>query len=89
MARQAESFDLCVYLAANGDPAVSSREPSFDLVSNTLTLLRLLERVSIGRMIYFSSGAVYDGLSGPVTPRTPVHPSLPYSVSNLAQRTLP
>ena len=31
-----------------------------------------------------SSGAVYDGLTGEVTPATPVSPRLPYAISKLA-----
>ena len=35
-------------------------------------------------MVYVSSGAVYDGLHGAVTPATPVSPQLPYAISKLA-----
>lgn len=77
-------FDCCVYLAANGDPAVSVREPAYDLLSNTLTLVNLLEQISFDKFIYFSSGAVYHGIKGAVTPSIPVNPSLPYGISNLA-----
>ena len=34
--------------------------------------------------MFASSGAVYDGLKGPVTPETPVSPTLPYAISKLA-----
>jgi UDP-glucose 4-epimerase len=34
--------------------------------------------------VYLSSGAVYDGLSGTVSPATPVSPLLPYAISKLA-----
>jgi len=79
-----KTFDSCVYLAANGDPAVSVERPAFDLISNTLTLVNLLEKVSFGKFIYFSSGAVYDGLKGPVSPGVMLSPKLPYAISNLA-----
>ncbi len=78
------AFDCCVYLAANGDPAVSVKRPAFDLISNSLTLVNLLEKMSFGKFIYFSSGAVYDGLKGAVSPETVVTPRLPYAISNLA-----
>ena len=78
-----QKFDCCVYLAASGDPAVSVNNPAFDLVSNTLTLVNLLEKIQFGTFIYFSSGAVYDGLAGPVSPEVIVKPRLPYAISHL------
>jgi nucleoside-diphosphate-sugar epimerase len=77
-------FDAAILLAANGDPAVSVRRPRFDLASNALSLVALLERVRIGRAILLSSGAVYDGLRGEVRPGIPVWPTLPYAISKLA-----
>ena len=35
-------------------------------------------------LVYLSSGAVYDGLGGIVTPASPVGPRLPYAISKLA-----
>lgn len=87
LAEITREFDCCVYLAANGDPAVSVNKPAFDLVSNTLTLVNLLEKIRFGTFIYFSSGAVYDGLKGPVSPRIAVNPQLPYAISNLASES--
>src|SRR5665213_533142 len=83
-AREYASFDACLYLAANGDPAKSADRPAWDLTLNTLGLVTLLEHVRVGHFVYVSSGAVYDGLSGPVTPQTPVAPLLPYAISKLA-----
>ncbi len=83
-ARVDGSFDACLYLAANGDPAKSAERPAWDLTLNTLALVTLLEHVRIGHVVYVSSGAVYDGVSGPVTPQTPVAPLLPYAISKLA-----
>jgi len=77
-------FDAAVLLAANGDPAISVRRPHFDLASNVLATVAVLEGVKIGRALSFSSGAVYDGLHGDVRPGTPVHPVLPYAISKLA-----
>ncbi len=78
------SFDACLYLAANGDPAKSADRPAWDLSLNTLGLVTLLEHIRVGHFVYVSSGAVYDGLSGPVTPQTAVAPLLPYAISKLA-----
>jgi len=76
--------DAVLYLAANGDPAASATRPLWDLQSNTIAPLTLLERLSGVRFVFMSSGAVYDGLTGDVSPRTPVAPRLPYAISKLA-----
>ena len=81
---QARAFDGCVYLAANGDPAVSATRPGFDLRSNTVALVNTFERVTVRRCVFFSSGAVYDGLRGSVTPMSPLSPRLPYGIAKLA-----
>jgi nucleoside-diphosphate-sugar epimerase len=84
LARQAGDVDATLYLAANGDPAASAERPAWDLQSNTLAPVLVLEQVRMRRMVYLSSGAVYDGLHGDVTPATPVNPVLPYAISKLA-----
>src|SRR6185312_1220165 len=83
-ARDHSLFDACLYLAANGDPAKSAARPAWDLTLNTLGLVTLLEHVRVGHFVYVSSGAVYDGLNGAVSPATPVAPLLPYAISKLA-----
>jgi nucleoside-diphosphate-sugar epimerase len=77
-------FDACVFLAANGDPALSIEHAGFDLVSNCATLVNVLERCSIGTLVFLSSGAVYDRLRGSVSPESCPRPRLPYAVSKLA-----
>lgn len=76
--------DAMLYLAANGDPAVSAERPRLDLESNTVAFVTCLEHCPADHVVYLSSGAVYDGLSGPVSPTTPVSPRLPYAISKLA-----
>lgn len=76
--------DAVLYLAANGDPAASAERPRWDLESNTTALVTFLEHCSLGHIVYLSSGAVYDGLAGNVSPHTPVVPRLPYAISKLA-----
>jgi nucleoside-diphosphate-sugar epimerase len=78
------AFDACLYLAANGDPALSADRPAWDLRLNTLALVTCLEQIRFGHVVYVSSGAVYDGLTGAVTPAAPVAPRLPYAISKLA-----
>ena len=76
--------DAALYLAANGDPAASVERPRWDLESNTVALVNFLEHCPVDRMVYVSSGAVYDGLIGVVSPSTAVAPRLPYAISKLA-----
>ena len=76
--------DAMLYLAANGDPAASSERPRWDLESNTVALVTTLEHCPASHVVFLSSGAVYDGLRGEVTPATAVSPSLPYAISKLA-----
>jgi len=78
------AFDTCIFLAANSDPAVSVQKPALDLRWNALSVVQLVEQIRFKRFIYFSSGAVYDGLSGAVSPKVPVSPTLPYAISKLA-----
>ena len=76
--------DAMLYLAANGDPAASSQRVRWDLESNTTAFVTCLEQCPAGHVVYVSSGAVYDGLRGGVSPETPVSPRLPYAISKLA-----
>jgi UDP-glucose 4-epimerase len=84
LAVEAGRADAGLYLAANGDPAVSAERPRWDLESNTVALVTFLEHCPLDHLVYVSSGAVYDGLLGPVSPATPAAPRLPYAISKLA-----
>lgn len=79
-----KAFDACVYLAANGDPAYSARAPVEDLRANALALLNVVSAGTFGHFVFFSSGAVYDGLQGMVDPQSAVRPTLPYAISKWA-----
>ncbi len=79
-----ERPDAMLYLAANGDPAASSERVRWDLDLNTVALVTTLENCPARHVVYVSSGAVYDGLRGAVSPETPVSPRLPYAISKLA-----
>jgi UDP-glucose 4-epimerase len=83
-AAQGGPVDAALYLAANGDPAASAERPRWDLESNTVAVVTFLEHWPVGHLVYLSSGAVYDGLAGAVSPSTPVAPRLPYAISKLA-----
>ncbi len=84
LAVEAGRADTGLYLAANGDPAMSAERPRWDLESNTVALVTFLEHCPVDHLVYLSSGAVYDGLIGPVSPATPAAPRLPYAISKLA-----
>jgi len=84
LAEHTGGADAVLYLAANGDPAISTDRPRWDLEANTIALVTFLEHCHADRLVYVSSGAVYDGLRGAVTPATPVAPRLPYAIAKLA-----
>jgi nucleoside-diphosphate-sugar epimerase len=76
--------DATLYLAANGDPSASTRDPVRDLQLNTMALVTFLEHCPVQHLVFLSSGAVYDGLGGVVTPASRLNPRLPYAISKLA-----
>jgi UDP-glucose 4-epimerase len=84
LAAETGRADAALYLAANGDPAASADRPRWDLESNTVALVTFLEHCPVDHLVYVSSGAVYDGIVGAVSPATPVAPRLPYAISKLA-----
>lgn len=79
-----DEFDAILFLAANGDPVRSAAEPAWDLRAHTLSLVTVLETIRCRRLVYLSSGAVYEGLRGRVSPRSSIAPTLPYAVAKQA-----
>ncbi len=78
------SLGTVIYLAGNGNPAYSVSRPDRDLLDTVLGLVNFLRVFEVDRLIYFSSGAVYDGISGPVSPESSLNPRLPYAIGKLA-----
>lgn len=76
-----EDFDICVYLAANTNVRAMVEKPIIDVETNITTLLNFLQCFKGEKLIYFSSGAVYMGLSGEVSPSMMINPTIPYSIS--------
>jgi nucleoside-diphosphate-sugar epimerase len=76
--------ELCLFLAANTSVPFSVADPGADLRANTITLLNVLAEFEIDRLVFLSSGAVYDGLVGPVGPASSLSPVLPYAISKLS-----
>ncbi|HUQ26996.1 MAG TPA: NAD(P)-dependent oxidoreductase [Usitatibacter sp.] len=77
-------YDACVYLAANGDPAHSEHAPAEDLRANAAAMVNVVNACRFGHLLFFSSGAVYDGLQGSVGPASALKPTLPYAISKWA-----
>lgn len=76
--------DAVLHLVSSGDPAWSQEHPAQELCTTTLPLVRLLERITAGRLLFVSSGSVYEGLTGVADPSRPVSPTVPYSIAKLA-----
>ena len=76
-------FDACIYFAGNANHTLALENKQQDLTLNTTGLLNFLGTFR-GRLIYMSSGAVYYGLGGLVSPESTVSPSFPYAISKLA-----
>lgn len=82
LSKKMPNFDICLHLAANGNPVLSVPDPLWDMRSTTLTLINVCQHFKIKKLIYLSSGAVYDGNRGPISPKSDVNPSLPYAISH-------
>lgn len=82
--RVGRSFDTCLALASNTSIPGSLQQPIQDLTTNVIGLLHVLQCCSFDHLVYFSSGAVYVGLTGLVGPASAVSPTLPYAISKLA-----
>lgn len=79
-----QKFDICLFLAANGDPAYSVTNPREDIFATTFSFINVLEAFRIKKLLYFSSGAVYEGYRGQVLVKILPSPTLPYAITHLA-----
>jgi nucleoside-diphosphate-sugar epimerase len=75
--------DAVLHLASSGNPVWSSEHPGDELCVTALPLARLCEALTMDRLVFVSSGAVYEGLKGVVHPGMSVDPVLPYAVAKL------
>jgi len=83
--REGAKFDVCLHLAANGNPSYSVENPISDLMANTIFLISVIQQFDIKRFIFMSSGAVYlDGCGIVGSSETIPDPKLPYAISKLA-----
>src|SRR5437016_3126701 len=76
--------DACVFLAS--DTAVRSlvSDPPKDVTNNILTVANFVKHYRGGKVVFMSSGAVYMGIEGPVSPAVSLRPSIPYAISKHA-----
>jgi len=79
-----ENVDVCVYLAANTNVRQLSEDPTLDVATNIAPLTNFLKYFRGRRLIFFSSGAVYMGLEGQVSPSSKINPTIPYAISKYA-----
>lgn len=74
----------CIYLAGNVNIPLSINDPAYDLQQNVIGLINFLQACNvIGKFIFMSSAAVYEGNKGIVTTNTKLDPYVPYSISKL------
>lgn len=77
----ASNFDACLYLAGNRAGHGAGKAELVPL--NTVGLAAVFERFR-GRIVFLSSGAVYEGAEGPVSPASRTTPISGYAISKLA-----
>jgi nucleoside-diphosphate-sugar epimerase len=77
-------FDKCLYLASDTRVGYLTGEPGVDVTNNILPVANFVKNYSGGTVVFFSSGAVYMGNKGLVSPAKPLRPTIPYSISKLA-----
>jgi nucleoside-diphosphate-sugar epimerase len=77
-------FDRCIFLASDTRVGYLAGEPGLDVSNNILPVANFVKHYSGGTVVFFSSGAVYMGNSGLVSPATSLMPTIPYSISKLA-----
>lgn len=84
MKQLGRDFDCCLAFASNTSIPDSIKYPIYDLTTNVIGLLHILQSITCEHFVYLSSGAVYVGLTGLVGPTSTVSPTLPYAISKLA-----
>lgn len=78
-----DTFDVCLFALGNSDIAWSCKEPLQDAFFNINPLLNLLQNTYIKKLVFISSGAVYEGRLGQINPSLSISPITPYAISKL------
>ena len=76
--------DACVFLASDTAVRALVSDPPLDVTNNILTVANFLKSYRGGKILFMSSGAVYMGLDGPVSPTARLRPTIPYAISKHA-----
>lgn len=76
--------DACLYLAADTRVRLMVEDPALDVRNNIAPVANFTRHYRGGGLVFVSSGAVYMGRKGPVSPDTPLSPTIPYAISKLA-----
>lgn len=76
-----KEIDVCIYLAANTNVGEMVNDPIIDMNSNIAPLLNFMKFYNGGKLIFLSSGAVYMGHAGQISPDVKIEPTIPYSIS--------
>lgn len=71
-------------LSANGDPVRSEADPLLDLTETAVTAINVFRSFTARRLVYLSSGAVYEGARGVVSPAQALDLRLPYAITHYA-----
>jgi UDP-glucose 4-epimerase len=84
-------IEQIVHTAAMSHPTLSLDFPIATFAANvegTLSLLEAARLADVGRVVNFSSEAVYGATAGPLTEEVPVKPSTPYAVTKVTAEWL-
>lgn len=86
--RALEGAEVVYHLASSTLPSTSNLDMSFDLESNTVATLRMLDaaKASIGRLVFVSSGGTVYGIprQNPIPEDHPTNPICSYGIHKLA-----
>lgn len=76
--------DACLFLAADTRVRILVEDPPLDVHNNIAPVANVIKHHRGGRFVFVSSGAVYMGHEGLVSPHTALDPSIPYAISKYA-----
>lgn len=81
--------DLIIHLVSTTNPQSSNADPIFDTTSNlvsSLSLLEIMKKQAVPRLIYFSSGGTVYGIPSniPIKESHPTQPICSYGITKLA-----
>ncbi len=84
-----DGVDVCFHLASTTLPKSSNADPAFDVETNLVGTLRLLDlavRIGVERVVFVSSGGTVYGLPEctPISEEHPTNPQCSYGITKLA-----